>query len=158
MTRNHPFAASLLAALLCVPAMSLPGTGSIAMAAEQSADLQTQGMAALKTFWSAIVTGTPQALNPVLAPEYQIERADGSGYDKEGYLKSQLPKVKSLPDFTGVTVTGTSDLLVVRYEVTTDQTRGGKRVQRHAPRLTVFRKQGESWLVVAHANFATLEK
>jgi ketosteroid isomerase-like protein len=55
-------------------------------------------------------------------------------------------------------VTGTSDLLVVRYEVTTDQTRAGKRVQRHAPRLTVFRKQGDNWLVVAHANFATLEK
>jgi hypothetical protein len=128
------------------------------MAAEQSGDLQAQGMAALKTFWSAIVTGTPQALDLVLAPEYQVERADGSGYDREGYLKSELPKVAALPEFTSVKVTGTGDLLVVRYDVTVNETRGGKTVQRHAPRLTVFRKQGDNWLVVAHANFATLEK
>src|ERR1700724_2671572 len=129
MTRNHPFAASLLATLLCVPAVSLLGTGSIAMAAEQSGDLQAQGMAALKTFWSAIVTGTPQALDPVLAPEYQVERADGSCLDREAYLKSQLPKVAALPEFTSVKATGTADLLVVRYYVTVDSTRGGKPVK-----------------------------
>jgi Domain of unknown function (DUF4440) len=158
MIRKHLLAAAVLGALASATALPTAGIGSFALAAEQPGDLQVQGMAALKTFWSAIVTGTPQALDPVLAPEYQIERADGSGYDKAGYLKSELPKVTALPEFTGVRVTGTSDLLVVRYEVTTDQTRAGKRVQRHAPRLTVFRKQGDNWLVVAHANFATLEK
>ena len=61
-------------------------------------------------------------------------------------------------EFVGVSVTGNADLLVVRYEVTIDSTRKGKTVQRHAPRLTVFRKQGDAWLVVAHANFATLAK
>ena len=158
MMRSHRLAAGLLAALLCVAAVSLIGMGAIAVAAEPSGDLQAQGMAALKTFWSAIVTGTPQALDPVLAPEYQVERADGSGLAKEAYLKSQLPKVAALPEFTSVEVTGTGDLLVVRYYVTVNSTRGRKSVQRHAPRLTVFRKQGDSWLVVAHANFATLEK
>lgn len=158
MIRKYLVAAPVLAALASAMPLPTAWMGSIALAAEQSGDLQAQGMAALKTFWSAIVTGTPQALDPVLAPEYQIERADGSGYDKAGYLKSELPKVTALPEFTGVMVTGTSDLLVVRYEVTTDQTRAGKRVQRHAPRLTVFHKQGANWLVVAHANFATLEK
>jgi ketosteroid isomerase-like protein len=115
-------------------------------------------MAALKVFWTAIVAGTPQALDPVLAPEYQVERADGSGMDRAAYLKSELPKVAAMPDFTSVNVTGAGDLLVVRYYVTVNSTRKGKVVVRHAPRLTVFHKQGDSWLVVAHANFATLAK
>jgi ketosteroid isomerase-like protein len=157
MTRNHLFAAALFAALGL--ALTAPGIGgTMAYAAEQPADLQAQGMAALKTFWTAIVAGTPAALDPVLAPEYQVQRNDGSGYDKAAYLKSELPKVAAIPEFTSVKVTGSADLLVVRYFVTVDQTRGGKKVQRHAPRLTVFRKQGDAWLVVAHANFATLDK
>jgi len=156
--RKHLLAAAVLAALASVMGLPTARMGSIAVAAEQSADLQAQGMAALQAFWSALVTGTPQALDPVLAPEYQIERADGSGLDREGYLKSKLPKIAALPEFTSVKVTGTGDLLVVRYYVTVNETRGGKTVQRHAPRLTVFRKQGDTWPVVAHANFATLEK
>ena len=155
--RKHLLAAALVAASAF--ASALPGleTRSAAIAAEQE-DLQAQGKAALKGFLSAAVAGTPQAFDPVLAPEYQIERADGSGLDKEGYLKSNLPKFAAMPEVSGVKVTGTGDILVVRYEITVDSSRNGKRVQRHAPRLTVFRKQGDSWLVVAHANFATLEK
>jgi hypothetical protein len=49
-------------------------------------------------------------------------------------------------------------LLVVRYYVTVDETISGKTVERHAPRLTIFRKQGDKWLAVAHSNFATLSK
>jgi hypothetical protein len=158
MTRKLLPAAVVLAAFAVATVLPGPGIGSMAIAAEQPGDLQAQGMAALKAFWSAVVTGTPQALDPVLAPEYQLERADGSGLDKEAYLKSELPKIASLPEFTSVTVTGTADLIVVRYYVTVSSTRRGKAVQRHAPRLTVFRKQGDSWLVVAHANFATLAK
>jgi hypothetical protein len=156
--RNRLFAAGFVAASVFVSGLPALQMSTIAVAAEQPGDLQAQGMAALKSFWSAIVTGTPQALDPVLAPEYQIERADGSGMDKGAYLKSELPKVAAMPEFTSVTVTGTGDLLVVRYYVTVNSTRRGKAVQRHAPRLTVFRKQGDGWLVVAHANFATLEK
>ena len=155
--RKHLIAAGLFTACAFVATLPGFGMGTAAIAAEQG-DLQAQGMAALKVFWTANVAGTAKALDPVLAPEYQIERADGSGLDKEGYLKSNLPKFAAMPEVSSVKVTGTGDILVVRYEITLDATRNGKRVQRHAPRLTVFRKQGDSWLVVAHANFATLEK
>jgi Domain of unknown function (DUF4440) len=158
MIGKNLLAAAALGAFGAMAALPVPGMGWIASAAEQPADLQAQGMAALKTFWTAVVTGTPQAIEPVLGPEYQIQRSDGSGFDKEGYLKSALPKVAAIPEFTSVKVTGTADLLVVRYYVTVNSTRGGKAVQRHAPRLTIFRKQGDGWLVVAHANFATLEE
>ena len=155
--RKHLLAVGLVTVSAFFSAMPGLGTGSAAIAAEQ-ADVQAQGMAALQVFLAAAVAGTPQAFDPVLAPEYQIERADGSGLDKEGYLKSNLPKFAAMPEVSNVKVTGTGDILVVRYEITLDATRNGKRVQRHALRLTVFRKQGDSWLVVAHANFATLEK
>jgi hypothetical protein len=36
------------------------------------------------------------------------------------------------------------------------ETVGGKRVDAYAPRMTVFRKSGDAWLVVAHANFAPI--
>ena len=50
------------------------------------------------------------------------------------------------------------DLLVTRYYVTVNETRDGGTVQTHAPRLTVFRQEAGRWLVVAHANFAALDK
>src|SRR5215212_2390409 len=100
--------------------------GSVAVAAEIPIDPNSPALPALKTFWTAVVAGTPEALAPVLAPEYQVLRADGSGYDKAGYLKSDLPKVAAVPEFTDVSVTGSGDLLVVRYHVTIDSTRDGK--------------------------------
>ena len=98
------------------------------------------------------------ALDAVLAPEFQIMRADGSSYDKEDYLASALPKVAAIPAFSQMAVTAHGDLLVVRYWVTVKETRNGETVEAHAPRLTVFRRDGDTWLVSAHANFATLEK
>jgi hypothetical protein len=157
MIRNRRQATIALATLTAAAALSPLATGGAAFAVEP-ANPEAEGLAALKGFWTAIVAGTPQALEAVLAPEYQIQRADGSGFDRAAYLKSELPKVAAVPEFTGLAVTGAGDLLVVRYEVTIESTRRGKPVQRHAPRLTVFRRQGDAWLVVAHANFATLAK
>ncbi len=48
--------------------------------------------------------------------------------------------------------------MVVRYTLIVAETVGGVTVERHAPRITVFRREGETWLVVAHANFARLEQ
>jgi ketosteroid isomerase-like protein len=48
--------------------------------------------------------------------------------------------------------------MVVRYVLSLNATVDGKEEQRSAPRLTVFRRDGDRWLVVAHANFARLQK
>ena len=37
-----------------------------------------------------------------------------------------------------------------------EQTINGKSVQAMAPRLSVFRRGGAGWLIVAHANFAQI--
>jgi ketosteroid isomerase-like protein len=121
------------------------------------ADSAADAQAALNAWWGALVVGTPAALEPVLAPEFQMMRADGSGHDKKGYLGSSLPKVAAIPEFSKSTVTEKGDVLIVRYFVTVNETRDGKKLQAHAPRLTVFRKEAGKWLVVAHGNFATLE-
>ena len=132
----------------------LPGVS----AAQSVADLDAEGLAANQAWWGALVEGTVPAVDAVLAPEFQIMRADGSSYDKEDYLGSQLPVVAVIPAFSQMVVTAHENLLVTRYYVTVQETRDGQVVEAHAPRLTVFRKDGDKWLVAAHANFATLEK
>ncbi len=129
-----------------------------AAARDSIAELDAAGLAANNGWWGALVEGTVEALDAVLAPEFQIMRADGSAYDKADYLGSALPEVAAIPEFTEMVVTAFEDILIVRYYVTVEETRDGQTLEAHAPRLTVYRRNGDSWLVVAHANFATLEQ
>lgn len=129
-----------------------------AVYAASGSDLDEQGAAANRAWWQALVTGTPEAVGAVLAPEFQIMRADGTSYDRDSYLANGLPKVEAMPEFSQMAVTRHDDLLVTRYYVTVSETRDGGTVQRHAPRLTVFRKAGDRWLVSAHGNFAALDR
>jgi ketosteroid isomerase-like protein len=152
-------AAACLAAALVMTLFVAPSVISPAGAAEMSAaERDAAGLAANQAWWAALVVGTPEAIGAVLAPEFQIMRADGTAYDKEGYLASALPKVAAIPQFSHMAVTEHGDMLITRYWVTVKETRNGKAVVAYAPRLTVFRRDGDAWLVAAHANFATLEK
>jgi hypothetical protein len=155
--RNISMAVATIGAFALAAALSPPRITSIAFA-EETSDLHAQGLAALKGYWSALMAGTQEKIGPTLAAEFQIQREDGSGYIREGFLKSELPKIAAMPEFSDLTVTGSGDLLVARYYVTVNETIGGKPIQKRAPRLTVFRKQGNAWLAVAHANFAPLER
>jgi hypothetical protein len=129
-----------------------------AVSAQQGVDLDAEGLAANQGWWGALLTGEVTAVDAVLAPEFQIQRANGSGYDKAGYLASSLPRLEAMPEFSAMAVTAHGDYLVTRYFVTTDETIDGGNVERHAPRLTVFRKVGDAWLVVAHGNFAAIDR
>jgi hypothetical protein len=148
-------AAALLA--FCA-ALMIYAARPLTSSAQTIAGLDAEGLAANQAWWGALVEGTVPAIDAVLAPEFQIMRADGSSYDKQDYLASNLPDVAAIPEFSQMVVTAHDSLLVTRYYVTVNETRDGQVVQAHAPRLTVFRKDGDRWLVSAHANFATLEK
>ena len=151
--------AACVAAALALAMLVAPPIASPAYAAETSvAERDAAGLAANTAWWGALVKGSAEAIGPVLAPEFQIMRADGSSYDKAGYLAGGLPKVAAIPEFSHMTVTAYGDLLVTRYWVTVKETRNGEMVEAHAPRLTVFRREGDRWLVSAHANFAAFEK
>ena len=46
--------------------------------------------------------------------------------------------------------------MVLRYQVAVDQVINGRPVQGTAPRLSALRREGDRWLMVAHANFARI--
>ena len=139
-----------LAALAGLSAFAL-GAG-VADAGEIS---QEEALKALDPWVDAIFTGDPAVVEKVLAPEYQILRSDGTGHDKTSYLKA-LPKHQVRSKFSDIVATGTADVMVLRYRIETDQTIDGKAVKGISPRLSVFRRVGDSWLISAHANFAAL--
>jgi hypothetical protein len=139
--------------------LALAGMGALAagisVAGAAEALTEEQAHAALDPWIDAIMTGDPAAVDKVIAPEYQILRADGSGHDKAGYLKA-LPKHNTKTTFSDIIATGNDTVMVIRYRIETDQVVEGKTVKGVSPRLSVFRKEGDRWLLSAHANFAPL--
>lgn len=148
--------AVLAIGLVAAPTVFLPGVFAPAAFAADNA-VQAEGSDAVAAWIEAVTSGDPAVIGAILAPDFQIMRADGSRYDRAGYLKSALPEIASPPDVQGLVVTRQGDTLVTSYILSIRQTRDGKEVEVRAPRLTVFRKSGDTWLVVAHANFATLQ-
>ena len=121
-------------------------------------DLQAEGKAAVDAWIAAVVSGDAHTIDAILAPEFQIVRADGTAYDKAAYVASNLPRFPEAPAYDQLVVTGDGGRLVARYQITTNIDIGNEVMHRFGPRLTVFRKDGDAWLVVAHANFATIER
>jgi hypothetical protein len=116
---------------------------------------EATALEAMTPWADALFSGDPVKIEKVLAPEYQILRSDGTGYDRAGYMGS-LPKQTTHSKFSEIKATGSNDLLVIRYKIETDQTINGQAVEIISPRLSVFRKEAGQWLIVAHANFAKL--
>src|SRR5690606_38243249 len=108
--------------------------------------------------WLDAIIAGPEALEGVLAPEFQIQRFDGTGFDRDGYIAGGLATVTEIHGIRDLTVTAYEDLLVTRYFLAISETIDGVAIEREAPRLTVFRKEGDAWLVVAHGNFARLQQ
>lgn len=139
--------------------VALLGVSALAAgAAKAGATVEIPAEDALKALdpWlDALMTGDPALIDKVLAPEYQTLRSNGVGHDKASYLKS-LPRQNVRPVFSGIVATGTADLMVIRYLIETDQFIEGKDVKGVSPRLSVFRREGDRWLIAAHANFAQL--
>jgi len=121
-------------------------------------DLQVEIRQAIEGYFGAIMTGEADKVAATLAPEFQILRADGSNYDAKGFPASALPIISEMPAIEKLNVTAEGAIAVAAYYVNVDQTRDGVLVEAYAPRLSVFRKDGERWLMVAHGNFAALDQ
>jgi hypothetical protein len=111
----------------------------------------------LHMVFAALMTGDPEKVRPFLAPEYQVQRSDGIGYDKESYLARSIPKIATMPKFRDLAVTRNGDIVVVRLMIEIEETINGKVAERVSPQLMVFRITPQGWQVVAAANFARLE-
>lgn len=132
---------------------------ALCLATPALADLRQTGLEVVTGWVSIISSADEEKIARTLAPEYQIQRAGGVGYDRDAYLAHGLPTISSdtPPRVEIVEVTGDEDLMVVRWALTIDATVEGGHITRQAPRLTVFRRENEKWMAVAHANFAVPE-
>jgi len=120
------------------------------------AGVEVEVRQAIEGFFAAIMTGEPDKVAAVLAPEFQIMRADGSSYDAAGYAGSSLPVFAQMPEIEKLTVTAHGDIAIAAYFVEAGQTRDGVEVEAYAPRISVFRNDGGRWLLAAHGNFAAI--
>ena len=94
-------------------------------------------------------------LDKFLSPAFELQRADGSGSGKADYLQN-IPTVQSF-NLTDFTASRAGDVLVVRYLADATGVVNGKPYSPGpAPRLSVFRRDGKKWQIVAHANFNPL--
>lgn len=94
------------------------------------------------------------ALEAFLSDAFQVARPDGTGADKEQYLKA--PPVVDQFSLSGFHATRAGDTLVVRYTVTASEMVNGEMLTKDpAPRLSVFTKDADTgkWQLAAHANF-----
>jgi ketosteroid isomerase-like protein len=155
--RKMKFALSLFAVLAAGAMLTnVAAFGPVALHAQET--LEAQAKPAIQAYVNAIYKRDPALLDTILAPEFQVLRADGSAYDKAAYLASSLPVIEAPPQIEELVVTGSAELLVARYMLLAKQTRDGVAIQTTAPRLSIFRKDGDKYLLVAHANFAALER
>ncbi|MBT3808573.1 MAG: nuclear transport factor 2 family protein [Rhodospirillaceae bacterium] len=129
------------------------------LATPAAADDKTDTARALLTAFVDGVIAGPDAVAPLLAPEYQIMRSNGVGYDRDGYINRGAGTVRARPNYSlaDLVVTTGGDVMVVRYILQIDETIDGNTITRRAPRLTVFRNIGGDWKISAHGNFARTE-
>jgi ketosteroid isomerase-like protein len=88
-----------------------------------------------------------------LAPNFQIERADGTGTDRAGYIaKPAVVDTFTLgDDFTAIQ---SGDTLTVRWSVKVSEQIGDNQFRDvEAPRLTTFVWHKGRWKILSYANF-----
>lgn len=91
-------------------------------------------------------------LKAFLAPQFLIQRGDGSHLDKSQYLADPA-EVDSFK-VRGVVGTRDGDIRVIRFEANTKERIKGKEVAGGwIPRLSIFVEEEGIWKLIAHANF-----
>lgn len=147
-------------ALVVLPALTPAASaapaapGERASAAQQAANKRL-GQRLVTRFWRLLKTGEPGELRAFLAPAFQVQRANGTGANRNQYVASFAASIK-ITDYalSGFKVTRTGGLLVARYSVVTTETIDGVPYARAAaPRLSTFVRTPRGWRIASHANF-----
>jgi ketosteroid isomerase-like protein len=94
----------------------------------------------------------------MLAPEFQLVRSDGAASDAVEYVAHDIPRIDRVFGIEDIVASAYGDHIVVRYAIDLKESVADGQIEGNAPRLTVFRRAGDKWLVVAHANFGQVEK
>ena len=154
-SRRRPKQGLRRAVVLVVAAVTLAG-GALAAAAAPSAatrDVETtKGTKLVGRFFDLLKNADAAGLEKFLSPAFQLQGADGGFLTKADFLGSP-PHIQSY-QLSGVRVTRTGKVIVVRYDVAAVVTINGVQQSRDpAPRLSVFVEGKKGWQIVAHANF-----
>lgn len=103
-------------------------------------------------FFTALKDGDTAALEQVLSPAFQLVRADGSAVTYQEYLANPATMNSfQLDDFV---TTSDGDIIVAHFSGTTDEVIDGQQyATAPAPRFAVMQKDGDTWKIIAQANF-----
>ena len=121
--------------------------------APKLADPSRTGRELVTAWLTALQQGDTKEIAATLAPNFQIQRADGSYSDRAAYIANPA-KVDTFTLGDRVTGLQHGSTLSVHWSVEVDEAINGKTFkQGEAPRLTGFAWNGERWQIVTYANF-----
>lgn len=146
----------LLALALVVGAPALAAAAPAAAASNRAprlADPARTGRALATEFLTVLQQGDAKGLAAILAPNFQVARADGTHADRSQYLANPA-KVSSFVISDDLTARQDGRTLSVRWGVLiSEQINGETFTNVEAPRLTSFVWRQGRWQMVSHANF-----
>jgi hypothetical protein len=106
----------------------------------------------LLTTWLTTLQ-SEESVADIIAPNFQLQRADGSGVNREEYLANQA----SVSEFVigeEIFAYQSGQTLTVRWKILVSEEIDGVLYENvDAPRLTVFEWIDGAWLIVGYANF-----
>lgn len=145
----------MLVVVLCAFVVVLAPAAASASPAPKPAHPNATGRVLVVRFFTLLKNQDAAGLRKFLAPNFQIQRADGSSSGRAAYL-AKLPVIYSFT-ITHLVAKYANGALVVRYQaVATGLVNGKKYTPGPAPRLSVFTWSGKAWQLSAHANFNPL--
>ena len=153
-TRPRGLLGRTLAIASLLLAVAIPAS---AQSTAPTDDIATQGAAFVERFLTILSEPDEQKrsdLEGFLAPEFQLIRADGTRFDREAYLAN--PSSVTEYSTSDLVATASDDVIVTTYLLSVTVTIDDVTSTTTAPRLTVFSRHGEEWLLAAHANFSPL--
>ena len=145
------------ARLALLTAVTLALAACSSAAAPPTSDPTAEGSALVNRFFTILqqpAADKVDQLKTFLAPEFQIVRDTGDHLGKDAYL--QNPASVATYSLSDLVATQGSDVLVVSYVVTTEETINGVTQSTAKPRLSVFHWVDGEWRLAAHSNFGAL--
>jgi Domain of unknown function (DUF4440) len=145
---------ALAATALLVSLAAAPAAGQSQV---PEADMAAQGAQLVDRFLTILSQPDEQKrtdLEGFLAPEFQLIRADATRPTREGYIADPASVVDYAVD--DLVVTGSDGVIVATYQLSATATIDDVTRTTTAPRLSVFSRHGDDWLIAAHANFSPL--
>jgi hypothetical protein len=129
---------------------------SAPLPAPRLANPSATGRALAARYFRLLQAGDTAGLRVFLSSAFQIQRADGSAWNKGSYLRSGLPEITSFA-LNRAVGTQAGPALVVRYFARVrGVTNGRPYANAPAPRLSTFAWNGYAWRLTSHANFEPL--